>query len=383
MVGGLGLPATRARFLHPSRRVVVGPGSTVGVGEEVQRMTVTPQELGMLQRGPLDAPALPAPRGPLTEFLLEALARPAGRLPRAPQPSDDPLDGEDAALALYLCYELHYRGFAGVDDRWEWEPSLLGLRQLLEAAFAERVAEVTGPTPSDGDVADRLQELLTGHSGPSLSTYMAERATLEHLVEFTVHRSAYQLKEADPHSWALPRLSGAAKAALVEIQADEYGQGVQKDMHAELFALSMREMGLDDRYGAYLDVIPGPTLATVNLVSYFGLHRRLRGALVGHLAVFEMTSVEPMGRYSVALRRHGFGPWARLFYDTHVVADAHHQSVAARDLAGGLVREEPQLLADVLFGAHAITALESRFTAHLLATWAAGRTSLRTPLTLP
>jgi hypothetical protein len=341
-------------------------------------MTITPQELGILQRGPVGAPALPAPRGPLTELLFDALRGPAGDLPCAPTPVDDPLDGEDAALALYCCYELHYRGFAGVDEHWEWQPSLLAWRQRLEADFAARVAEVTGPVPGDGDVAERLKELLDGHAGPSLSAYMAERATLRQVIEFTVHRSAYQLKEADPHSWALPRLSGAAKAALVEIQADEYGQGVQKDMHAELFALSMREMGLDDTYGAYLDAIPGPTLATVNLVSHFGLHRRLRGALVGHLAVFEMTSVEPMGRYSVALRRHGFGPWARLFYDTHVVADAHHQSVAARDLAGGLVREEPHLLRDVLYGAQAITALEARFTAHLLDAWRDGRSSLRT-----
>ncbi len=139
----------------------------------------------------------------------------------------------------------------------------------------------------------------------------------------------------------------------------------------------MCELGLDDTYGAYLDVIPGVTLATVNLASYFGLHRRFRGALMGHLAMFEMTSVEPMGRYSAALRRHGFGPWARLFYDTHVVADAHHQTVATRDLAGGLVRDEPHLASDVLFGAQALGALGQRFTTYLLDSFQSGQTSLR------
>ena len=58
-------------------------------------------------------------------------------------------------------------------------------------------------------------------------------------------------------------------------------------MHATLFANAMRELGLDSSYGAYLDRIPGSTLATVNLMSLFGLHRRLRGAIVGHLAVFD------------------------------------------------------------------------------------------------
>lgn len=346
-------------------------------------MTVTPQELALLGRPPLQPPRPPAPRGPLSDFLLTRLRGPVGTLPPAPAAADDPLDGEDAALALYCCYELHYRGFAGVDERWEWEPSLLALRAQLEAAFDARVREEAGPVVDDDDLTDRLYAVLREHDGPSLSEHVARHATRAQVLEFTVHRSAYQLKEADPHSWALPRLSGEAKAALVEIQSDEYGEGVEKDMHAELFALSMRELGLDDTYGAYLDLIPGPTLATVNLVSYFGLHRRLRGALVGHLAVFEMTSVEPMGRYSVGLRRHGFGPWARLFYDTHVVADAHHQTVAARDLAGGLVRAEPHLRRDVLFGAQAITALEGNFTRHLLDSWTAGRTSLRQPLTTP
>ena len=343
-------------------------------------MAVTPQELAVLERGPLRAPALPPPRGPVSSFLVEALAGEVRTLPHAPRIVDDPLDGDDASLALYCCYELHYRGFDGVDEDWEWEPSLLAFRGQLESAFRARVAEEAGPVADGEDVPARLHELLDAHRGPSLSEYAARDATLEQLRELTVHRSAYQLKEADPHSWGLPRLAGAAKAALVEIQADEYGQGVQKDMHAELFALSMRELGLDDTYGAYVDLIPGPTLATVNLVSYFGLHRRWRGALIGHLAVFEMTSVEPMGRYSAALRRHGLGPWARLFYDTHVVADAHHQSVAVRDLAGGLAREEPQLSTDILFGAQALVALEARFTHHLLQAWTEARSSLRGPL---
>jgi hypothetical protein len=326
------------------------------------------------------APPLPSPRGPLTAFLFERLHAPPGALKGAPDTVDDPLDGEDASLALYCCYELHYRGFDGVDARWEWEPSLLALRQRLEQAFEARVAEVAGPVAVDEDVPARLRTIIACADGPSLSTYLAERATLPELCEFLVHRSAYQLKEADPHTWALPRLAGAPKAAIVEIQADEYGQGVEQDMHAELFALTLRELGLDDRYGAYLDLLPGPTLATVNLVSLFGLHRRWLGALVGHLAIFEMTSVEPMGRYSVALRRHGFGPWARLFYDTHVVADAHHQSVAADELAAGLVLQQPALAGDVLFGAQALMAVEERFTRHLLDAWARGESSLRTPL---
>ncbi|MDK0748951.1 iron-containing redox enzyme family protein, partial [Clostridium perfringens] len=92
--------------------------------------------------------------------------------------------------------------------------------------------------------------------------------------------------------------------------------------------LTLSELGLDPSYHAYLPVVPGWTLAGVNAVSLFGLHRRWLGAAVGHLAMFEMTSVEPMGASAAALRRLGFGSDARHFYAVHVVADAHHQHVA-------------------------------------------------------
>jgi hypothetical protein len=288
------------------------------------------------------------------------------------------LCGDDTQLFLYLCYELHYRGLAGVDEAWEWEPSLLRWRRSVETAFTRALSEQVGePAPLPwGDVPGALATLIAEASGPSLSAYFLEQGTLAQFREFAIHRSGYQLKEADPHSWAIPRLSGPAKAALVEIQTDEYGGGVAGSAHAELFAVTMAALELDATYGAYVDQLPGTTLATTNLISFFGLHRRWRGALVGHLAVFEMTSVKPMGRYSATLRRLGLPPSARRFYDVHVEADARHEIVAAAGLAGGLARSEPELAGDIIFGARAIMAVEGRFAAHLLDSWAAGTSSL-------
>jgi hypothetical protein len=320
---------------------------------------------------------MPRPRGPLSAFLIDRLRHRAGALPALPQPIDDPLSGEDTQLFLYLCYELHYRGLPGVDEGWEWEPTLLAARARAEAEFETALLRVSGPPVApESSVEEALRDLTTSHNGPSLSRYMAEQGTLEQFREFATHRSAYQLKEADPHSWAIPRLAGRAKSAIVEIQNDEYGDGRPGQSHAELFANTMAALDLDTTYGALLDRIPGPTLATVNLISYFGLHRRWRGALVGHLSAFEMTSVEPMARYAAATRRLGLPPGAARFYDVHVAADAHHQEVAATDLAGGLAEAEPELAADILFGARALMAVEGRFTDHLLQAWAGGRSSL-------
>ncbi|MEA2155122.1 MAG: hypothetical protein QOE11_1262 [Solirubrobacteraceae bacterium] len=327
---------------------------------------------------------LPQARGELTEFLLGELTRPVHPLrpPEVAAPADA-LGDDDLQLALYLCYELHYRGLPGVADEWEWEPTLLALRRELEACF-EAALRAAVPVPASPVVAEEmdlaLRAVAEGDWGPSLSRHIERAATLEQVLEFLVHRSAYQLKEADPHSWALPRLHGSPKAALVQIQADEYGNGVFDRMHAQLFADAMDELGLDARYGTYVDRLPGVTLATVNLMSFFGLHRRWRGAIVGHLALFEMESSLPNRRYGDGLRRLGCSQRATEFFDEHVAADAIHEQVAAVDLAGGLARQQPGLAGDILWGAATLVELDARLARHMSGAWECGASSLREPL---
>jgi hypothetical protein len=293
----------------------------------------------------------------------------------------DLLTDDDAQLALTVCYELHYESFAGVDDGWEWDPTLLGFRAGLEGAFVNRLEDEVGPpTPvAPAEVVIALLDLADS-DGPSLSGYLERHGRREHFREFCVHRSEYQRKEADPHTWMVPRLRGRAKAAAVEIQYDEYGEGRAAAMHAELFATTMTALGLDPRYGAYRDLLPGPTLATGNLVTMLGLHRRWRAACAGHLALFEMTSVTPMSRYSATLRRLGLGAGARRFYDVHVAADAWHEQLALRELVGGLLEPEPDAGGLVLFGARALMAVEQRMAESMIDAWTDDTTALLAPL---
>src|SRR3954471_1176215 len=119
-------------------------------------------------------PLLPSPRGPLSEALIAALAGAPGTLPplTVTAPSD-PLADDDLHLALYVLYELHYRGFEGVDDRWEWDPGVLRVRQKLESCFEEALRTELDrdkpPTPSPPELADHLKLLLGSTEGPSLS----------------------------------------------------------------------------------------------------------------------------------------------------------------------------------------------------------------------
>ncbi|CAI7646707.1 unnamed protein product [Penicillium discolor] len=247
----------------------------------------------------------------------------------------------------------------------------------FEAALRDTVPVPELPEPTVDAVGRALFALAAADTGPSLSRHIARKATREQAEESLILRSVYTLREADPHSWAIPRLTGRPKAALVEIQSDEYGGGRPQRVHAELYARALRAAGLDDTYGAYVDDAPAITLASHNMMSLFGLNRRLVGAIVGHLAAYEMTSSIPCRFYADGLHRLGFADEVAAYFEEHVEADAVHEQIAARDLAGSLAEDRPELLADILFGAAACLTVDGWAGAHTLDAWSEGRSALR------
>jgi hypothetical protein len=300
---------------------------------------------------------------------------PAPRDPGSLAAEADPY-GQDLQLALYVLYELHYRGFADVADDREWDTGLLALREQLEGRY---LAALRRDAPADRSVDEVFTELLTEpaeHAG-SVAYYLQHHGDRRLLREYAALRSLYHLKEADPHAWVLPRLHGRAKAAMAAIEYDEFGAGREEMVHARLFADLMADLGLDPSYGCYLDAAPAEALAVVNLMSLFGLHRGLRGALVGHFAWVEVTSSPGARRLAEAMRRAGAGPAAQYFYDEHVEADAVHEQVVRHQVIAGLLADEPALAADVAFGADATTWVEDRLSTHLLTAWRSGRSALR------
>lgn len=337
--------------------------------------------------------AIPAPRGEASAILVDVLqgvgdpdsfrsaATSLGRS-YAAEPVRM-LHDDDVQLTLTLLYELHLQGIEGVDDRWEWDPRLLEARAALEgpleaairALAADRVTRARAEFGDD--VVRALWDMTAPTRAPGLSDFMASDADDEQFRELFIHRSLNQLREADLYTFGIPRMAGAPKAALLEIQIDEYGQGRLDRMHSRLFASTMRELGLSDTYARYLDAVPAVTLATLNALSYFGLHRRNVGALMGHVCAIETTSALPSKKYSAGLRRLGYGTAATLFFDEHVEADSVHEQIAVRDLAGGLVADRPELVDDVLLGAAACLALDDLLGEHITDCWSRGRSSLR------
>ena len=113
-------------------------------------------------------------------------------------------------------------------------------------------------------------------------------------------------------------------------------------------------------------------------MSLCGLHRRWRGASVGQFALIEVTSSPGSARLVKAMQRLGLSEAATAFYVEHVEADAVHEQLVRRGLLADLVGRSPELAADVVFGMRALTLLEDRLSDHLMRSWDAGSSSLRT-----
>ncbi|CAL9499039.1 hypothetical protein SUDANB95_03375 [Actinosynnema sp. ALI-1.44] len=327
----------------------------------------------------LEIPVLPTPRGEVSAAVVEALRAdpPAADLPLERAAAADPY-GEDLHLALHVLYELHYRGWRDASPEWEWEPELLRLRAELERVFR---AALEADLADRVDLADALDDLLVEPvDGAGVSHFLRDRGEWWHLREYLVHRSVYHLKEADPHAWVIPRLSGKAKAALVAVEFDEFGGGRGDRMHSQLYARLLAGAGLATGYLHYLEHVPAPMLATVNLMSLCGLHQGLRGALVGHFAAAEITTAPSAARMAKALTRMNAHPDCVEFFTEHIEADAVHEQVMRHDVVGDLVAREPALAGSVVFGIRATELLEQRLADHLLGAWDRGHSSLLRPL---
>lgn len=336
---------------------------------------------------------LPQPRGPISTAVVDRLLDPSPTTVSSLQAAARDAGAgithdEDRLLALWLLQGLSYHGYTGVDPDLEWDLPLVGARVQLEALLERELLDAARPTveqllPEAGqDLTTTLFSLpdRVAAQAPSISAWARSSMTLEQWREMLVLRSASQLKEADPHSFAIPRIPGAAKVALMEIQFDEYGSGDPAALHSALFAEAMAAVGLDSSYGGYADSWPGAVLLANVALGWFAGRRRWAPAVVGHLTMVEMTSSLPSKFYVAGARRLGLPEKAWRYFDEHVEADAAHEQVAVRDVCGQLVAQHPETLPTLLTGAVVGLTVEAAVAEQAMGAWHHGRSCLRVPL---
>ncbi len=319
----------------------------------------------------LTSAPLPMSRGPMSAMVLGMFrGQEPGPLPDV---GVDALADDDVQLALWCLYELHHRGLVGIDPDLEWDPEALRVRRILEEAHLSALRHLTLDRLDLVDPGEALPAqigtLLAVDDGPSLAEHLRRRADAEQFRGFLRQRSIYHLKESDPHAFVVPRLDGAAKVALAELQYDEFGAGRPAGLHSTLFADAMAACDLDPSYAAYINDARATTLAVNTTMSLFGLHRRWRGAAMGHLAAFESTSSLPCRHITAGARRLGLPEEVAVYYEEHIEADAVHEQLAVHGICVPLVAAEPHLRKDVLFGVAACLELDALAAREQLAQW--------------
>lgn len=314
---------------------------------------------------------LPASRGPVSAAVIDAARGGDATVP--PHDGDD-LHGADTQLALWVVYELSYRGFDDAADDAEWDLRLVawrrGVETAIEAGLRRRTADdVAVAREASDDLVGQLRALVAHVDGPPLARFLQRSATRDQVLEFLTERSVYHLKESDPHAFVLPRVDGPAKVALAELLYDEYGGGRPERLHSLLYADALRSCGIDATYGAHVADASGPTLLSNNVMSLLGLQRRLHGASLGHLAAFETTSTDPCRRIAAGIERVGLPEAAAAYFHEHVEADAVHEQVVLTDICANAVDADPSLRDDVLFGAAVCLRVDADAGAALMDRW--------------
>jgi hypothetical protein len=329
------------------------------------------------ERAVANWPLLPWPRGPLSAFVVSALQRQPGTLGSTPPISrTDALSDDDFELALYLCYEMHFRGLASAE--WAWDPGLKKFRSELERAFVNRLRDEINDFTMHYtfDTVSALDEVIEECAGSSLMSYFDDSGTIDQFREFCVHRSVYQFRADYNAPDTTPQSEFDPVPASTSVRFEDLGSSVDAQLRSSFFSTTMSSLGLDNSHGSYVEIVPGVTLATVNLKSMFSFHPHWRAAMFGHAAASEVTSLESMERYCRALNRFGLEAVGRRFVDVAVPFDARRPLIARNQVFAELLTAEPKLATDVIFGAAAVLLLEQRFADHLLDAWTEDRTSL-------
>jgi hypothetical protein len=288
-----------------------------------------------------DALTLPAPRGTLSAAILDTLRRPMHHVEGAPTADDDPLAGDDHTLALHVLHELHHRGFAGVDDGWEWEPSILAVRRHLERELMGRLAEEVSVPSDRADVAWALEQIAGGITSAPLWSWLAEHGTSVHLHELWALRAPERLRSG---SGVLPGHCAVPTAPPDPLDVLDGGR-------------------LD------LDRVPGWALAEANVAACLRLQRRWRGALAGFAAAREQIAAVSMPAAARALQRADL--------DEIDLRMEPLGPLPSRRRAAAMARTRSSLAGDVLLGGLAARWLHGAMTDRALSAWSAGRSALR------
>jgi len=240
------------------------------------------------------------------------------------------------------------------DEDWPGAEERDGRMRVLEGRFldslrARIVAEAAeAPTDPDGFLAwfEALRDHGPGQHDP-LFPWLAEEASREQIRWFLGQEAAGEAGFDDLLAYTQVRMPAQAKLEFARNYWDEMGRGNPKGMHGPMLEVLIERLELK----ADIDATVWESLALANAMTGMATVRRYAWHSVGALGVIELTAPDRSAATAAGLRRLGFTPEERRYFDLHAVLDVKHSEAWNREALRPLVEEDPRRATAIAEGA--------------------------------
>jgi hypothetical protein len=221
--------------------------------------------------------------------------------------------------------------------------------EFLDALRAEVADEAAAaPADPDGFIAwfEALRECGPGQHDP-LFQWLAEESSREDMRWFLGQEAAGEAGFEDLLAYTQVRMPARAKLEFARNYWDEMGRGNPKGMHGPMLDVLIERLELE----ADIDDTVWESLALANAMTAMATTRRYAWHSVGALGVIELTAPDRSAATAAGLRRLGFSPEERRYFDLHAVLDVKHSEAWNREALKPLVEEDPRRAAAIAEGA--------------------------------
>jgi hypothetical protein len=231
------------------------------------------------------------------------------------------------------------------EEAWRGEEARDSRMRLQEGEFLDALrAEIAlqaaaAPTDADGFIAwfEALRDVGPGQHDP-LFPWLAEEADRDQIRWFLGQEAAGEAGFEDLLAFTQVRMPARAKLEFARNYWDEMGRGNPKGMHGPMLHLLIERLGLE----AEIDDTVWESLALANAMTGMATARRYAWHSVGALGVVELTAPDRSAATAAGLRRLGFTPKERRYFDLHAVLDVKHSEAWNREALRPLVEEDPR-----------------------------------------
>jgi Iron-containing redox enzyme len=237
-----------------------------------------------------------------------------------------------------------------------WENQLADdhARRLEEGRYIESLRrDVAGLLPREGLSGEAftawfedLRESGPGQQHP-LFDWLARHCSDEQMRWFLTQEAAGEAGFEDLLACTQVKLPARPKLECARNYWDEMGHGRESAMHGGMLAGMVRELGLDPS----LETTVPESLALNNTMIALAVNRRYAYQSLGALGAIELTAPGRVRQVSLGMRRLGFGPRSRSYFDLHAALDISHSRQWMREIIRPLVDQNPECAMHLAEGA--------------------------------